>query len=47
MSKVDIHKLARQGKLIELQEELSKNPTRKEETDRVCENILFLFIYFI
>ena len=45
--KADIHKLALEGKLIDLKKELAKNPNRKEETDSVCENILFLFIYFI
>ena len=45
--KADIHDLARNGKLSELQKELKKNPNRKDETDSVCENILFLFIYFI
>ena len=47
MSTVDIPDLAYNGKLSELQEELTKNPNRKDETDSVCENILFLFIYFI
>ena len=47
MSTVNIHNLARAGNLSEIQRELAKNPNRKEETDSVCENILFLFIYFI
>jgi len=47
MSTVDIHKLAGNGKLSELQQELAKNASRVEEKDSVCENILFLFIYFI
>jgi hypothetical protein len=47
MSTVDIHYLARNGKLSELQQELAKNPSRKDEKDYVCENILFLFVYFI
>jgi len=47
MSTVDIHNLARNGKLSELQQELAKNPSRKDEKDSVCENILFLFVYFI
>ena len=45
--KVNIHKLAEDGKLSELQQELANNPNRKDETTSVCENILFLFIYFI
>jgi hypothetical protein len=47
MSTVNIHSLAEEGKLSDLQQELAKNPSRKDETDSVCENILFLFIYFI
>jgi hypothetical protein len=47
MSTVDIHDLAINGKLSELQQELAKNPSRKDEKNSVCENILFLFIYFI
>ena len=47
MSTVDIHNLARNGKLSELQQELAKNPSRKDEKNSVCENILFLFVYFI
>ena len=47
MSTVNIHKLAEEGKLSELQLELANNPSRIDETDSVCENILFLFIYFI
>ena len=49
MSTVDIHHLARTGKLSELQQELAKNPSRKDEKEKdwVCENILFLFVYFI
>ena len=45
--KADIHKLAQEGKLVDLKKELTKNPSRTEEKDSVCENILFLFIYFI
>ena len=48
MSRVNIHNLAENGKLSELQQELAKNPSRKDEKDNwVCENILFLFVYFI
>jgi hypothetical protein len=48
MSTVNIHDLARNGKLSKLQQELANNPSRIEEKDsKVCENILFLFIYFI
>ena len=47
MSGVNIHTLAIGGKLSELRQELTNNPNRKDETDSVCENILFLFIYFI
>ena len=47
MSKVYIHDLARKGKLSEIKQELAKNPSRKEEKDSVCENVLFLFVYFI
>jgi len=47
MSRVDIHTLAGNGKLSELQKELAKNPSRKDEKNLVCENILFLFVYFI
>jgi hypothetical protein len=47
MSRVNIHYLARDGKLSDLQQELTNNPNRKDETGLVCENILFLFIYFI
>ena len=45
--KADIHKLAEDGKLSDLRHELTKNANRKDEKDRVCENVLFLFIYFI
>ena len=45
--KANIHTLAAEGKFSELRQELTKNPNRKDETNSVCENILFLFIYFI
>ena len=50
MSTVDIHDLARNGKLSELQQELAKNASRvdEKEKDWVCEKIFFyLFIYLI
>ena len=47
MSTVDIHDLAINGKLSELQQELANNPSRIEEKNSVCENILFIYLFYL